>query len=951
MADNVEDLNAVAQRDNSAYLGKVHRLSESFAIIEKEALRKGLKKKYYIPISLKISDIRPFSLSGPSSLRYSFALINNNEKIYFDLTKDEAESIYLEDSTMSDEDIEKKRRVANRIADILAYLKFANPYFLDTRIIVPDEEESNPIQPSEFFNVKRYSEVLADIVKRSKDKYSIGIFGEWGSGKTTLMKLIEEELNPLVFVWNDIGTEEKKDNSADEKLKNILRAKFNKFNKLIWFNNAHFRKVGNSSSVITLGEKRSDNNFLSITLLDDKKNYTKNDDTKNDDTKDDKQAILRIGHQKSPYVFQATYEDAGDRLVVRENNILTVWFNAWRYESEENFALIPLMKTIAYAMGEHPIYKNLKNTILKGLAILGKDLLRHYALENFMTEKGIQEFEDNFTKKLAQSAEFDKDVIYFEGIKKIQEEMEKIISNKQDTKIVVFVDDLDRCSPNKALEVFESVKVFFDMPGFIFIMGLSQEALNTIIRAKFQNMGLSGITPEQYIRKIIQVEVQIPKWKELRIRDLIENKICPKLDTDLADKIKKKDALDLIMQNVIDGDPGVANPREVKRFINKFIIFLKSNNSIDLNDHKKYLIVQAFRKKWKAFYDNFFDSKLEAFPQRVKEWLDLKKHERETYLELIVRKRNGPYLLDEKEATHLFKLIRLLKFDTKPGDDSLLLSKKWSRPDFQIEDKYFSELKNLFKVDPIFEFDRFPNFQIEDKYFSELKNLLQVKPNFPIEDFSELKNLFKLNPHLPRKKDISQEEAKGLFLFNYEPFWREVIAMKMEFTDEKLWDFLECNKHMIFDDVKDLKRYKEFIDSTDVVIDTPRARIDMDLVSRRRDSYLDLWPRFKLLMSDFQDVEMRYHGRSFIKTYQHIQELFEKLQNWYYDRSGHMLMSDRTLNSYYILQRELHRILRNNTDGHQNDSPITHEELKRIREKVNDLFHNMSEDMIASPLS
>jgi predicted KAP-like P-loop ATPase len=37
-----------------------------------------------------------------------------------------------------------------------------------------------------------------------------------------------------------------------------------------------------------------------------------------------------------------------------ENNenksIIPVWFNAWRYEREEQFAIIPLLKTIAFAI-------------------------------------------------------------------------------------------------------------------------------------------------------------------------------------------------------------------------------------------------------------------------------------------------------------------------------------------------------------------------------------------------------------------------------------------------------------------------------------------------------------------------------------------------------------------------------------------------------------------------
>jgi len=52
-------------------------------------------------------------------------------------------------------------------------------------------------------------------------------------------------------------------------------------------------------------------------------------------------------------------------ITIRENNVLAVWFNAWRYEKEEQLALIPLIKTIAYAMGEHPIYKNLKPILLR----------------------------------------------------------------------------------------------------------------------------------------------------------------------------------------------------------------------------------------------------------------------------------------------------------------------------------------------------------------------------------------------------------------------------------------------------------------------------------------------------------------------------------------------------------------------------------------------------------
>ena len=63
----------------------------------------------------------------------------------------------------------------------------------------------------------------------------------------------------------------------------------------------------------------------------------------------------------------------------QQHDILTVWFNAWRYEREEQFAVIALLKTIAYEMDKHEIYKGMKKVLLRGAKIFGKDLLRQVA--------------------------------------------------------------------------------------------------------------------------------------------------------------------------------------------------------------------------------------------------------------------------------------------------------------------------------------------------------------------------------------------------------------------------------------------------------------------------------------------------------------------------------------------------------------------------------------------
>ena len=53
-------------------------------------------------------------------------------------------------------------------------------------------------------------------------------------------------------------------------------------------------------------------------------------------------------------------------LEENKNDIIRVRFEAWRYEREEQFALIPLLKTIAFALPEEKKFKNLKRKLKRG---------------------------------------------------------------------------------------------------------------------------------------------------------------------------------------------------------------------------------------------------------------------------------------------------------------------------------------------------------------------------------------------------------------------------------------------------------------------------------------------------------------------------------------------------------------------------------------------------------
>jgi formylglycine-generating enzyme required for sulfatase activity len=135
-------------------------------------------------------------------------------------------------------------------------------------------------------------------------------------------------------------------------------------------------------------------------------------------------------------------------------------------------------------------------------------------------------------------------------------------------RLIVFVDDLDRCLPEKAVEVLEAIKLFLDVPGCVFVLGLDQDVIARGIEIKYRELGLLGeksgdgrgrfvIDGARYLEKIIQLPFQIPPIERSQMTSFVEGLVgewphseCP---TVFAEGL---------------GD----NPRQVKRTVNVFLL-------------------------------------------------------------------------------------------------------------------------------------------------------------------------------------------------------------------------------------------------------------------------------------------------------------------------------------------------------------------------------------------
>ncbi len=134
----------------------------------------------------------------------------------------------------------------------------------------------------------------------------------------------------------------------------------------------------------------------------------------------------------------------------------------------------------------------------------------------------------------------------------------------EEGRLIVFVDDLDRCMPEKALQVLEAIKLFLEVEGCVFVLGMDAEVIRRGIEAHyvefFRQQGTEGtreelpISGDVYLQKLIQLPFHLPPLGQ-RVDDYLQ-----KLDDGTLDELTRKVLLAGLYPN----------PRQVKRVLNIF---------------------------------------------------------------------------------------------------------------------------------------------------------------------------------------------------------------------------------------------------------------------------------------------------------------------------------------------------------------------------------------------
>lgn len=88
-------------------------------------------------------------------------------------------------------------------------------------------------------------------------------------------------------------------------------------------------------------------------------------------------------------------------------------------------------------------------------------------------------------------------------------------------KLVVLVDDLDRCLPETAIETLEAIRLFVMLPNTAFVIGADENMIKYAVTKHFPNLPEGEVAaeyPRAYLEKLIQVPFRIPSMGDAETR-------------------------------------------------------------------------------------------------------------------------------------------------------------------------------------------------------------------------------------------------------------------------------------------------------------------------------------------------------------------------------------------------------------------------------------------------
>lgn len=375
-----------------------------------------------------------------------------------------------------------------------------------------------------------------------------------------------------------------------------------------------------------------------------------------------------------------------ERLMEEDKKIKCLVFNGWLFENYED-AKTAILGTILDEISKEKnltkkakdiikgLYKSIdKFKLVKSILKYGTDFLVTGGLNSIhgitmnqalrTTQEKIEATEIERVQSAATNELNNKELR--EDIKKFQKEFTSLLEKTKINRLVVFIDELDRCRPDTILETLEAIKLFLFEGKVAFVIGADERHISYAVKSKFKDIeGVQIDIGKEYLEKLIQYPIRIPQLNadEMEIyiaclllqSELEENNFQKVLswiiekkkedfekfkinsvgklfsDTEnihvkIVESLSIANQLAFVLSNGLHG-----NPRQCKRFLNSMYMRLQmasyKNKQLDKKILAKIMMLEyikprIFNKIAEMASNNTLSKELELFENGISDKAD-----------------------------------------------------------------------------------------------------------------------------------------------------------------------------------------------------------------------------------------------------------------------------------------------------------------------------------------
>lgn len=133
----------------------------------------------------------------------------------------------------------------------------------------------------------------------------------------------------------------------------------------------------------------------------------------------------------------------------------------------------------------------------------------------------------------------------YEAVREFRRDFEDLIIRSKQGKIVVLIDDLDRCLPRHIIENLEAIKLFLDVPKTAFVVAADNFIVSNAIKSEYKDIiaaaGAGGRSiGDAYMEKFIQLPYKIPALSPKEVETYVTLLFCQSFfEKTLFEKIQR----------------------------------------------------------------------------------------------------------------------------------------------------------------------------------------------------------------------------------------------------------------------------------------------------------------------------------------------------------------------------------------------------------------------------